>query len=136
MSNLDPQPLIPYDPLNPSEPTKANISRRSKNNRNIQLNNPKNVAPNQPVEAPTLQSVTSLPIRRRPKPVIVPPGPVTPAEYTNNFTSDYITPPPGPSGPPRRTLPGVRPYRASPTGGRRHTRRKHKKSRKTYRRRN
>jgi hypothetical protein len=143
----DPGPPGPYDPKypnNPLEPTelsKTSIYGLQKGNIFHQYNDPKPLTNQSSVVSPP---VTTLPIVRRRKPIIVRPAPnwlTTPTEYTSNFTSNYITPPPGPSttsssGPPRHTLPGVRPRRVGPTGGKRNTRRKHKKSRKTHRRRN
>jgi hypothetical protein len=103
----EPQPLITYDPLNPNEPTRLNKSKPSQFNSNIQLNNPTALA------------------RRRPKPRIA-----TPAEMEQRLDPSRVYPSLSNRKPP------VNSSDPSNVGGRRRTRRKHKKSRKTHRRRN
>ena len=113
-------PRNPNDPLSPTELTKINIYRPSNSNIFHQYNDPKAettqsaVVP-QPVatqSAVVQHPVTGLPIRRRPRPRIAPlPTPNRPAEYTSNAII--------------RT-----------NGGKRHTKRKSRKHKRTNKRRN
>jgi hypothetical protein len=65
MSNLDPQPLRPFQPNEPYEPTKSNILKPHMYNKET-INNPK----------------LPMPVIKRRKPKIAPLGqPATPTEY-------------------------------------------------------
>ena len=106
MSNLDPRPPGPYDPRDPNSPLDpTELSKRNKY---------------------SLQWTNIIHQYNDPKPVI------NNAKPVSSVVSQPVTS--LPTVKLKRRKPKIAPPQP-PTGGKRHTRRKHKKSRKTHRRR-